>query len=96
MKVGVLWKDYDAVARAYINERGYGDYFGHGLGHSVGLEVHDVYDYAASPFKPGTVMTDEPGIYLPGRGGVRIEDMLVLTKNGVEVLNPTPYLSALN
>lgn len=90
--VGMLWKDYDAVARSYIVERGYGEYFGHGLGHSVGLEVHDVYDYAGSPFKLGTVMTDEPGIYLPDRGGVRIEDMLALMKNGVEVLNQTPYL----
>lgn len=93
MNVGMLWKDYDAVARSYITERGYGEYFGHGLGHSVGLDVHDVYDYADSPFKIGTVMTDEPGIYLPGRGGVRIEDMLVLTYNGAEVLNPTPYLN---
>jgi Xaa-Pro aminopeptidase len=93
MKAGMLWKDYDAVARAYITERGYGDYFGHGLGHSVGLEVHDVFDYSKSAFQIGTVMTDEPGIYLPLRGGVRIEDMLVLTDHGAEILNPTPYLS---
>lgn len=89
-RAGMTWREYDAVARDYITEHGYGEQFGHGLGHSIGLEVHDPYDYATRPFEPGVIMSDEPGIYIPGKGGVRIEDDLVITASGAELLNQTP------
>lgn len=82
LQVGMDWKAYDAVARDYITERGYGEYFKHGLGHSLGLEAHDPFNYAEQKFEAGLVITDEPGIYIPGLGGVRIEDDLVLTEQG--------------
>ena len=86
LKIGMTWKEYDTVARDHIVEKGYGEYFGHGLGHSLCLEAHDPYDYAHTPFQSGLVITDEPGIYVPGLGGARIEDDLVLTQSGVENL----------
>ncbi len=91
LKAGISWRDYDKVARDYIAERGYGEYFTHGLGHSLGLDVHDPYDYAHDPLEEGTVITDEPGIYIDGFGGVRIEDDLVVTDNGAQRLTTAPY-----
>ncbi len=92
LREGVMWKDYDAAARGYIEKEGYGKYFLHGVGHSVGLEVHDPYDYDKEPFAKGTIMTNEPGIYIEGLGGVRIEDMYLVGKRGATRLTSAPYV----
>ncbi|MBI2843011.1 MAG: aminopeptidase P family protein [Armatimonadetes bacterium] len=82
-------KEIDAVARDYIAARGYGDYFGHGLGHSLGVSVHDGPGLSKTSdvvLAPGMVMTVEPGIYIEDWGGVRIEDDVLVTQSGCEVL----------
>ncbi len=86
---GVLASDVDAACRQHIHRKGYGKYFGHGTGHGVGLEIHEaptVSPRSKTVLKPGMVITVEPGIYLPGRFGVRIEDMVLITDKGNEVL----------
>ena len=86
-------KEADAVCREYIAARGYGDFFGHGTGHGVGLEIHEepgVGSRSTRVLEPGMVITVEPGIYLAGWGGVRIEDSGVLTPSGVEVFTHAP------
>lgn len=86
---GVPCSEVDAAARSYIAERGYGDAFNHGTGHGVGLEVHEAPTLSrlnTRSLSPGMVVTVEPGIYLPGTGGVRIEDMVLITREGREVL----------
>lgn len=86
---GVAAKDVDAACRDYIDKSGYSKYFGHGTGHGVGLEVHEaptVSGKSQTILEPGMVITVEPGIYLPGKFGVRIEDMVLITEKGNEVL----------
>ncbi len=85
MRAGVVGSEVDAASRAVISAEGYGEYFGHGFGHSVGLEVHEspnANTIETKTLPKGAVVTAEPGIYLPGKFGVRIEDMLEITENG--------------
>jgi len=93
VRPGVKGEEVDAAARSTIAEAGYGDYFGHGLGHGIGLEVHEapaVRPHSQTILQPGMVFTIEPGIYLPGWGGVRIEDDVLVTPDGCEVLTHLP------
>ena len=89
-KPGMTGSQLDAVARRIIRKAGYGKAFGHALGHGVGYDIHE-YPVASTSsnhvLKPGMVVTVEPGIYLPGNLGVRIEDLIVITENGCEVLS---------
>jgi len=89
IRPGMQGKQADAIARKVIEEAGYGENYGHGLGHGVGLAVHEkpgVGRLSEDVLEPGMVLTIEPGIYLPGWGGVRIEDIVVMREDGVEVL----------
>ena len=92
-KAGVPGQVIDGVARKVIAEAGYGKYFGHGYGHSLGLEIHEAPNVNTANDKPlpvGAVCSAEPGIYLPGKFGVRIEDVTILSENGCEVITQSP------
>lgn len=93
IKPGKTGKQIDKVARDVIVKAGYGNQFGHGLGHGLGRDIHEAIAFnrlSTTKLRPGMVLTVEPGIYLPGIGGVRIEDDILVTENGCRVLSGLP------
>jgi Xaa-Pro aminopeptidase len=92
-KAGVRGSEIDGAARRVITDAGYEQYFGHGFGHSLGLEVHETPNAAPSNYgkmPEGAVISAEPGIYIPGRYGVRIEDVIYITMDGHENITNLP------
>jgi Xaa-Pro aminopeptidase len=93
IRPGAVCREVDQAARSYIESKGFGDAFGHGAGHGVGLDVHEapsLNPHSETTLRPGMVVTVEPGIYLPGVGGVRIEDMALVTGTGCRLLTRLP------
>ncbi len=93
MKIGMTAQEVDSLSRDYITAQGYGAQYGHGAGHGIGLDIHEDIFLAqgvATPVRENMVLTMEPGIYIPGLGGVRIEDDVIMTKNGAEVITHSP------
>lgn len=90
VRPGRTGKEVDAVARGIIEDAGYGEYFGHGLGHGIGLEVHEEFPRLSKrgevELQPGMVCSVEPGVYIPGWGGIRIEDLVVVEPDGCRIL----------
>ena len=94
IRPGMTGQEADAVARRHIERAGYGAAFGHGLGHGLGLEVHEAPSFSQRSqevIRPGMVVTVEPGIYLAGKAGIRIEDVVLITRTGCEVLTRAPH-----
>lgn len=92
-KAGMEYREFDGVARRVIEAAGYGPYFTHGIGHGMGLDVHEIPYFsrtATDTIQAGMVLTDEPGIYLEGKYGVRIEDDLLITETGCKILTSAP------
>lgn len=93
IKVGMTGKEADALTRNLISDKGYGDKYGHGMGHGIGLYIHE--DIFMNPtceqhIEEGMVLTVEPGIYIPNLGGVRIEDDIIMKKDGIEIITKSP------
>lgn len=92
-KAGLGFRDFDKIPRDIIVEAGYGEYFTHGIGHGIGLDIHEEPYFSQTStevIKSGMVLTDEPGIYIEGKYGVRIEDDILITDTGCEVLTLAP------
>lgn len=90
---GVKCADLDRIARGRLKRKDFDKYFTHGLGHGVGLNIHEaptLNPRSREVLRPGMVITIEPGVYLPGQGGIRIEDLVLVTRTGYEVLSKTP------
>ncbi|WP_020616804.1 M24 family metallopeptidase [Paenibacillus daejeonensis] len=93
IRPGMTGVEADALTRDIITRYGYGDHFGHGTGHGLGMEIHEaprLSRLSQTVLTPGMTVTVEPGIYLPGFGGVRIEDDIVITDNGIKILTSSP------
>lgn len=93
VKPGITGKELDSISRKYITDKGYGEYFGHGLGHGIGLVVHAeprISQKNEKPIKANQAITIEPGIYIPEWGGIRIEDDVIVTSDGHEVITKSP------
>lgn len=92
-KIGTPVNQVDLAARSFIESKGYGEYFNHRIGHGLGIEVHEYPSMSSDntlPLQEGMCFTIEPGIYIPEKGGIRIEDMIFMTKNGPEILTAYP------
>ena len=92
-KAGLGFRDFDKIPRDIIVEAGYGEYFTHGIGHGIGLDIHEEPYFSQTStdtIKAGMTLTDEPGIYIEGKYGVRIEDDILITDNGCELLTLAP------